>query len=84
MVWNRLDFSTAREDGHGGARLRAEEEWVVSEQAHTPLVSESTFAASQARFEHRPRRQATGAGNGRYLFADANATRHTLPRAFAS
>jgi len=69
QVWNRLDFSTARENGHGGARLRAQEEWVVSEQAHTPLVSEELFAASQARFERRPSRQATGVGNGRYLFA---------------
>jgi len=69
QVWNRLDFSAARENGSGGARLRAEEEWVVCEQAHTPLVSEETFAASQSRFELRPNRQATGVGKGRYLFA---------------
>jgi len=60
MVWNRLDFSTVRENGRGGARLRAQEEWVVCEQAHVPLVSDELFAASQARFEQRPRRQTAG------------------------
>ena len=69
-VWNRLDFSTARENGHGGARVRAEEEWVVSEQAHIALISDETFAASQARFSQRPRRQPSSTGAKRtYLFA---------------
>lgn len=68
-VWNRLDFSTARETGQGGARMRAEEEWVVCEQAYMPPVSDKVFAASQKRFEGRPTRQATGVGRGRYLFA---------------
>jgi hypothetical protein len=49
--------------------VRAEEEWVVCEQAHTALVSEEVVAASQKRFEGRPTRQATGVGRGRYLFA---------------
>ncbi len=73
-VWNRLDFSTARENGGGGARVRAEEEWVVCEQAYTPLVSDEVFAASQKRFEGRPTRQATGVGRGRYLFAGSIAS----------
>ena len=68
MVWNRLDFATARENGRGGPRLRAQEEWVVCEQAHTPLVSDETFHASQARFEKRPGRQVASKSN-RYLFA---------------
>jgi hypothetical protein len=67
MVWNRLDFATAREAG-GTPRLRAKEQWVVAEQAHTPLVSDETFERSQTRFEQRPRRQGAN-GNGRYLFA---------------
>ncbi|MCW3006972.1 MAG: recombinase [Solirubrobacterales bacterium] len=70
IVWNRLDFASARQSG-GGARLRAEEEWVVSEQAHAPLVSGELFAASQARFEKRSNhQQGTGRSGGRnYLFA---------------
>src|SRR5215203_6176517 len=31
IVWNRRDFATGRQNG-GGARLRAQEEWVVSEE----------------------------------------------------
>jgi site-specific DNA recombinase len=66
LVWNRLDFATQREAG-GTPRLRAEEEWVVSEVEHLPLVSDELFAKAQERFKHRPR------GNGRrgtkaYLF----------------
>jgi site-specific DNA recombinase len=69
-VWNRLDFSTARENGHGGARVRAQEEWVVCEQAHIALISDETFAASQARFSRRPGRQVSASGAKRaYLFA---------------
>jgi site-specific DNA recombinase len=67
LVWNRLDFASARQNG-GGVRLRAKEEWVVSEQAHAPLVSDETFERSQARFTERPRRQA-GNGGRDYLFA---------------
>ena len=67
IVWNRLDFTSARHNGHG-PRLRAQEEWTVCEQAHHPLVSDELYAASQARFEQRPRRQAA-ATDGRYLFA---------------
>ncbi len=37
-VWNRLDFASARQNG-GGPRLRAQEEWVIAEDAHLPLVS---------------------------------------------
>ncbi len=73
MVWNRLDFATARQSG-GGPRLRAQEEWIVSEDAHPALISDETFRRSQERFQSRPRRQHTnGASNGNghraYLFA---------------
>jgi site-specific DNA recombinase len=54
LVWNRLDFATQREAG-GTARLRAEEEWVVSEVEHLPLVSDALFAKAQDRFKQRPR-----------------------------
>jgi hypothetical protein len=67
LVWNRLDFASARQNG-GGVRLRAKEDWVVSEQAHAPLVSDETFERSQARFTERPRRQASN-GSRTYLFA---------------
>ena len=68
IVWNRLDFATARESGTG-PKQRAQEEWVVTEDAHLPLVSDELFAKSQARFaKGRPSRQAVK-GNGRYLFA---------------
>lgn len=43
LVWNRLDFATQREAG-GTARLRAEEEWVISEVEHLPLISDELFA----------------------------------------
>jgi DNA invertase Pin-like site-specific DNA recombinase len=46
MVWNRRDFATGRQNG-GGSRLRAREEWVVSEEAHLPIVSDATFEAAQ-------------------------------------
>ena len=49
VVWNRRDFATGRQNG-GGARLRAREEWVVSEEAHLPIVSDSVFEAAQQRF----------------------------------
>jgi hypothetical protein len=66
LVWNRLDFATQREAG-GTARLRAQEEWVVSEVEHLPLVSDELFAAAQARFRQRSR--ATGArGNGQAAY----------------
>lgn len=68
IVWNRLDFATARESG-AGPRQRAKEEWVITQDAHLPLVSDDLFAKSQARFQQgRPRRQPAN-GNGRYLFA---------------
>jgi DNA invertase Pin-like site-specific DNA recombinase len=71
MVWNRLDFATARETGRR-PKLRAREEWVVSEEAHLPLVSDELFARSQARFDGRKRSRQAANGNGgasRYLFA---------------
>jgi len=66
LVWNRLDFATQREAG-GTARLRAEEEWVVSEVEHLPLVSDELFAAAQERFRGRPRSNGR-AGSKTYLF----------------
>jgi len=72
QVWNRLDFAHARKTGTG-PRLRAQEEWVVSDESHLPLVSDDLFQAAQERFTTRPRRQphnGNGNGNGRtYLFA---------------
>jgi site-specific DNA recombinase len=66
LVWNRLDFATQREAG-GTARLRAEEEWVVSEVEHLPLVSDELFAQAQERFRQRPRSNGR-AGSKTYLF----------------
>jgi site-specific DNA recombinase len=67
LVWNRLDFATQREGG-GTARLRAQEEWVVSEVEHLPLVSDELFAAAQERFKQRSRRQVSRNGQAAYLF----------------
>ncbi|MDP9369770.1 MAG: recombinase family protein, partial [Chloroflexota bacterium] len=67
LVWNRLDFATQREAG-GTARLRAQEEWVVSEVEHLPLVSDELFAAAQERFRQRSRATgARGKGQAAYL-----------------
>jgi site-specific DNA recombinase len=66
LVWNRLDFATQREAG-GTARLRAEEEWVVSEIEHLPLVSDELFAKAQDRFKRRPRSNGRR-GSRAYLF----------------
>jgi site-specific DNA recombinase len=70
LVWNRLDFATARQHG-GTPRLRAEEEWVVSENAHVALVSDETYKRSQERFQTRPRTQHTNGASkgGGYMFA---------------
>jgi site-specific DNA recombinase len=70
MVWNRLDFATARQNG-GAPRQRAQEEWVVAPDSHLPLVSDETFQRSQERFQTRPRRQHTNSSAKRrnYLFA---------------
>jgi site-specific DNA recombinase len=53
-VWNRLDFATARQNG-GGPRLRAREEWTVTENTHLPLVSQEDFSAVQERLSSRKR-----------------------------
>ena len=67
IVWNRLDFATARQNG-GTPRLRPKEEWVVTEDAHLPIASDETFEATQAKFENRTRRvQESSKSN--YLFA---------------
>jgi DNA invertase Pin-like site-specific DNA recombinase len=70
MVWNRLDFANARQNG-GAPRLRAQEEWVIADDSHLPLISDETFRRSQERFKTRPRRQHTnGSSNSRsYMFA---------------
>ncbi|HKG35466.1 MAG TPA: recombinase family protein, partial [Solirubrobacterales bacterium] len=52
LVWHRRDFSTQREAG-GAARLRAEEDWVVSEIEHPPLVSQELYERVQERFRAR-------------------------------
>ncbi len=61
MVWNRLDFSTRRQNG-GAPRLRAEEEWIVTPDSHPRLVSDPAFKRSQERFRDRPRQQHTNGG----------------------
>jgi site-specific DNA recombinase len=66
LVWNRLDFATQRDVG-GTARLRAREEWAVSEVEHLPLVSDELFQAAQERFKSRPRGQ-RGRQRRDYLF----------------
>jgi hypothetical protein len=67
-VWNRLDFASARQNG-GAPRLRAKEEWVVTEDAHLPLISDELFAKAQERFEQRSSRQSNGRAKRDYLFA---------------
>ncbi|HXV05730.1 MAG TPA: recombinase family protein [Solirubrobacterales bacterium] len=56
-VWNRLDFTEAKQSG-GGAKRRAREEWVIAEDAHLAIVDDETFEAAQERFSIRAR------GNG--------------------
>lgn len=68
IVWNRLDFSEAKHSG-GGARKRAKEEWVISEDAHLPLVNDAIYEAAQERFA-KPNRSANSSRAKRtYLFA---------------
>jgi len=68
LVWNRLDFATQREAG-GTARLRPQDEWIVSTVEHEPLISDALFTAAQEEFARRSRRT-NGRGNGQagYLF----------------
>jgi site-specific DNA recombinase len=66
LAWNRLDFATQREAG-GTARLRAEEEWVVSEVEHLPLVSDELFARAQERFRQNGHRT-NGRRNGQAAY----------------
>ncbi|MBK5118050.1 MAG: recombinase family protein, partial [Thermoleophilia bacterium] len=68
IVWNRLDFTEAKHSG-GGARRRAREEWVVTEEAHLPLVSDDVYEAAQARFEKTVRSQASARAKREYLFS---------------
>ncbi len=68
IVWNRLDFTEAKHSG-GGARLRAREEWVVTEEAHLPLVSDDVYEAAQARFEKTVRAKASARAKREYLFS---------------
>ena len=56
IVWNRRDFATGRQNG-GGARMRAQDEWVVSEEAHLPIVSEATFSSCASTLCHQDARQ---------------------------
>lgn len=55
LHWNRLDFATKRETG-GTPRLRPQDEWVIAEVEHEPLISDETFTAAQQRFAERGRR----------------------------
>jgi site-specific DNA recombinase len=60
LIWNRLDFSEARQNG-GGPKLRMAEDWVITPDAHEAIADQATFDRSQARFGTRHSRQATGA-----------------------
>ncbi len=60
LIWNRLDFSEARQNGKG-PKLRMVEDWVITPDAHEAIVSQETFDRSQARFGARQSRQANGA-----------------------
>lgn len=53
-VWNRLDFTEAKQAG-GGARKRTREEWVVAEDTHLAIVDDALFEAAQERFADGPR-----------------------------
>ncbi len=68
IVWNRLDFATARQNG-GGPRLRAQEEWITAQDAHLPLISDDAYRRSQERFRTRPHPQASKMNGRSYLFA---------------
>ncbi len=69
LVWNRHDFATKREAG-GTARVRAQEEWIVSEVEHLPLVSDELFAEAQERFRQRSRPKGLPRAGGQpYLFS---------------
>jgi site-specific DNA recombinase len=68
-VWNRRDFATPRQNGGGGARLRAREEWVVAEDAHLPIVSDQLYEAAQERFDSRVRSPGSARAKHSYLFS---------------
>ena len=61
-----LDFATQREAG--AARLRARDEWVMSEVEHLPLVSDVLFERAQEHFHERSRRTGGRNGQASYLF----------------
>jgi hypothetical protein len=69
IVWNRLDFTDAKHSG-GGARRRAKEEWVLTEGAHHPLVSNEVFEAAQARFSQKVRSTTSAGAKHTYLFSE--------------
>jgi len=70
-VWNRRDFATPRQNGGGGARVRAREEWVVAEDAHLPIVSDQLYEAAQERFDSRVRSPGSARAKHSYLFSGA-------------
>lgn len=67
-VWNRLDFTEAKQSG-GGARKRAREEWVVAEDTHLAIVDDATFEAAQQRFTTKARGAGSAHRKREYLFA---------------
>jgi site-specific DNA recombinase len=67
-VWNRLDFTQAKQSG-GAARLRAREEWVMAEEAHLAIVDDATFEAAQQRFGTKSRGAKSSGRKRGYLFA---------------
>ena len=68
IVWNRLDFTEAKHSGDG-PRKRAKEEWVVTEDAHLPLVKDETFDAVQVWFSGKVRSPNSADPKRTYLFS---------------
>lgn len=68
IVWNRLDFSEAKKSG-GGAKRRAKEEWVVTDDAHLPIVTDAVFEAAQERFSRKVRPAKSSQSKRSYLFS---------------
>jgi site-specific DNA recombinase len=67
-VWNRLDFTEAKKSG-GGARRRAREEWVVTDDTHLAIVDDATFEGAQERFSTKGRGAGSAHRKREYLFS---------------
>jgi site-specific DNA recombinase len=68
VVWNRRDFATGRQNG-GGVRMRARDEWVVSEEGHLPIVSDAMFESAQERFSQKVRGEGSSQAKRTYVLS---------------